>query len=611
MESKKLEWLEINYTHHQKKKVATGNNYNMVDYDYYAKTSHPRTHRNITLREVLLKTGLKQLSTVRHVYTAYPKQTVHSAKSMSHFSKQAQSTIQRPFYKKTTLTNRYCHQKINTVRPRVVNTARPYTSSVNTVRPRVVNTARPYTTSVNTVRGKGVNVVKTSACWVWKPTRPNGASLGNPQLNDKGFVDSGCSRHMTGNIAYLSNFKEFDGGRVTFKGGAYGGRITGKGKFKKVRTLRYLSLVVPLKKVGDEAIHKELGDRMERAATTASSLEVEQDSGDYWSFNDNAAQLYLTAATAKVKKVNDQEQIQPLVDKQKIIITEDSIRRDLKLDDAEGSTCLPNATIFDELARMGAVTLLFDTMMAQTSEEMGEDSVHQADSIQIPIVLNLQKEKDAQAKEIATLKKTVKKLEKKRRSRPAGLRRLKRIGAARRSKSSKDKDSLGDQKDSSKQGRKIEALDADNEVTLVDDTQREDDADMMFDTSVLEDNKLTLAQTLIEIAAKSKKVEAVTTTATSVTIAAVTRPKAKGIVFYDHEQTHLPTISSQEPTLKSKDKGKAIMIEPERPLKRKDHIVADEELARKLNEDMQAELEEEKRIRRQKEEEANIALIES
>ncbi|GKD24878.1 hypothetical protein Tco_1231092 [Tanacetum coccineum] len=40
----------------------------------------------------------------------------------------------------------------------------------------------------------------------------------------------------------------------------------------------YLSLVVPLKKVGDEAIRKKLGDRMERAATTASSLEAEQES---------------------------------------------------------------------------------------------------------------------------------------------------------------------------------------------------------------------------------------------------------------------------------------------------------------------------------------------
>ncbi|GKD26947.1 ribonuclease H-like domain-containing protein [Tanacetum coccineum] len=54
----------------------------------------------------------------------------------------------------------------------------------------------------------------------------------NSQLNDKGFVDSGWSRHMTGNIAHLSDFKDFDGGYVTFGGGAFGGRITGKGAIK-------------------------------------------------------------------------------------------------------------------------------------------------------------------------------------------------------------------------------------------------------------------------------------------------------------------------------------------------------------------------------------------
>ncbi|GKA61665.1 hypothetical protein Tco_0761184 [Tanacetum coccineum] len=53
-----------------------------------------------------------------------------------------------------------------------------------------------------------------------------------PQQNDTGFVDSGCSRHMTGNIAYLSNFKEFDGDYVTFRGGAHDGRISGKGTLK-------------------------------------------------------------------------------------------------------------------------------------------------------------------------------------------------------------------------------------------------------------------------------------------------------------------------------------------------------------------------------------------
>ncbi|GJV68455.1 putative ribonuclease H-like domain-containing protein [Tanacetum coccineum] len=50
------------------------------------------------------------------------------------------------------------------------------------------------------------------------------------------------------------------------------------GMLKEVGTTRYLSLVIPLKKVGDKAVHKELGDRMERAATTDSILDAEQDS---------------------------------------------------------------------------------------------------------------------------------------------------------------------------------------------------------------------------------------------------------------------------------------------------------------------------------------------
>ncbi|GJT65100.1 putative ribonuclease H-like domain-containing protein [Tanacetum coccineum] len=59
-----------------------------------------------------------------------------------------------------------------------------------------------------------------------------GGGGGKPQQDDKGFVDSGCSRHMTGNIDYLLDFKEFDEGYVAFGGGAYGGRITGKGTLK-------------------------------------------------------------------------------------------------------------------------------------------------------------------------------------------------------------------------------------------------------------------------------------------------------------------------------------------------------------------------------------------
>nr|GFA01314.1 hypothetical protein [Tanacetum cinerariifolium] len=51
-------------------------------------------------------------------------------------------------------------------------------------------------------------------------------------LKDKGVIDSGCSRHMTGNMSYLSDFKELNGGYVAFGGNPKGGKITGKGKIK-------------------------------------------------------------------------------------------------------------------------------------------------------------------------------------------------------------------------------------------------------------------------------------------------------------------------------------------------------------------------------------------
>ncbi|GJS40511.1 putative ribonuclease H-like domain-containing protein, partial [Tanacetum coccineum] len=57
-------------------------------------------------------------------------------------------------------------------------------------------------------------------------------NTGHPRKEDQCYVDSGCSRHMTGNMLYLSDFKEFDGGYVTFKGGAKGGEITSKGTLK-------------------------------------------------------------------------------------------------------------------------------------------------------------------------------------------------------------------------------------------------------------------------------------------------------------------------------------------------------------------------------------------
>ncbi|GJT62165.1 hypothetical protein Tco_1005698 [Tanacetum coccineum] len=186
-------------------------------------------------------------------------------------------------------------------------------------------------------------------------------------------------------------------------------------------------------------------------------------------------------------------------------------------------------------------------------------------------VLDLEEAKTDQVKEIASLKKRVKQLEKRRKSRTSGLKRLRKVGSASRVESSNDV-SLGAQEDASKQGKKTADLNADAEVTLIDETQERYDEGMLFDVQddlqgeevvakkeVTENevsatdpvtnagevvttasatttvDELTLAQTLIEI--KAAKPKAVTTAATKITTTvASTRLKAKGIVFHDQEE---------------------------------------------------------------------------
>nr|GEY39925.1 hypothetical protein [Tanacetum cinerariifolium] len=95
------------------------------------------------------------------------------------------------------------------------------------------------------------------------------------------------------------------------------------------------------------------------------------------------------------------------------------------------------------------------------------------------------KAKTAQAKEIASLKKRVKKLEQKRKSRTSWLKGLKKVGSARRVESSTEA-SLGDQEDTSKQGKMINNIDQDVEITLVDDTQRRMNKEDMFGVNNLD-----------------------------------------------------------------------------------------------------------------------------
>nr|GEV57417.1 hypothetical protein [Tanacetum cinerariifolium] len=221
-------------------------------------------------------------------------------------------------------------------------------------------------------------------------------------------------------------------------------------------------------------------------------------------------------ATAKVNKVNDKDQIQALVDKTKVIITEDSIRSDLRLDDAEGTACLLNEEIFEGLACMGRIgagffgiiTPLFDTMMVQALADMDDIPV---ETHQTPIVLDLQEAKDAQAKEIAALKKKVSKLNKWRKSRSKGLRRLKRFSSGRRMKSPMEKDEIA--LDDETQGRTN-----DNEMFGVDDLAGEEVVmdsvaepvttvkDSPSPTTDVTEDEITMAQALAALKSVKSKV---------------------------------------------------------------------------------------------------------
>ncbi|GJZ99888.1 putative ribonuclease H-like domain-containing protein [Tanacetum coccineum] len=306
----------------------------------------------------------------------------------------------------------------------------------------------------------------------------------------------------------------------------------------------------------------------------------------------------------------------------------------------------------------GRGTPLFSTMMVQATEDMGADSTTPTDSYSTPIITQpssskpqKKKSRRKQRKDSAPTEPTTKettpeehvstpsydpppsgedrlqlaelmslctnlqeKLEQIRKSRTSGLRRLRKVGSSSSVESSNDV-SLGAQEDASKYRRKIDDLDADAKVTLVDETQEMHDDNLMFDTSVLEEqeieiekvveepvisaadlvstagdvvttasanvevpDELTLAQTLIEI--KTAKPKPVTTTATTVTSV---RPRAKGIIFHDQEEQVFASTktcsSSQSQLPQVKDKGKGKLGEPKVPLKKKDQVALDEEMA--------------------------------
>ncbi|GJR11982.1 putative ribonuclease H-like domain-containing protein [Tanacetum coccineum] len=182
--------------------------------------THPHPKRSFVPQAVLTRSGklstagiavntvrpvntanTKAVNTVRSVNTAASKPIVNHPKSKTNTFKRGYSQSLRPFKRHFANKNSIINTNVNTARLK-------YT----TTRDRVV---------VRENKGKGANAVKASACW------------GNPQhkeYKEKGVINSGCSRHMTGNKCYLDKYEDYDGGFVSFGDGK--GRISSKGKIK-------------------------------------------------------------------------------------------------------------------------------------------------------------------------------------------------------------------------------------------------------------------------------------------------------------------------------------------------------------------------------------------
>nr|GEV13640.1 hypothetical protein [Tanacetum cinerariifolium] len=200
-------------------------------------------------------------------------------------------------------------------------------------------------------------------------------------------------------------------------------------------------------------------------------------------------------------------------------------------------------------------------------------------------VLDLEKAKIAQAKEISKLKKRVKKLEKRRKSRPTGLRRLKKAGSSKQVESSKEKDSLGAQEDASKQGRSIKDIDHDAKIALVDKSQgRMHD---MFGVDELEGNEV-IVDVREKIAEKEVSTVNPVTTASEVVTAASVKDSAAPNTATTADVYNELTLAK---TL--------IAIKAAKP-----------KVARKLEAEMRAEMEKEERIAREKDEVNRVGIEE-
>ncbi|GJY04089.1 hypothetical protein Tco_0370029, partial [Tanacetum coccineum] len=284
----------------------------------------------------------------------------------------------------------------------------------------------------------------------------------------------------------------------------------------------------PLKKVGDEAVHKELGDKMERVATTASSLEAELESDQFWQT------IALSTIEDGVMGITA-----PIDRKVKVLVSKASIRRHLKLEDVDGIRTLPTAEIFEQLALIGVHSLGRDEGSLSLNEltDLCTSLPKKVESLES----ELKQTKQTYHAALIKLIKRVKKLEQTIKISQARKRKKVTTNKARRRARiviSEDEDA---EEDSSNQGRKISKIDKDPIISLVHPEQ-----DMEYDFDVNTAEGFTTAS-----------IPVTTTSASVSTVSPLRVSTAKDI---SGAETLVYIRRSAE---KRKDKGKAIIKEDE------------------------------------------------
>ncbi|GKA33321.1 ribonuclease H-like domain-containing protein, partial [Tanacetum coccineum] len=353
----------------------------------------------------------------------------------------------------------------------------------------------------------------------------------------------------------------------------------------------------------DETVYMKWEDRMERAATTASSLEAKQDSGSGPRCQDTIlgganAQTSFEIASKRsydpplsrgytLGSREDKMEITATIDGRVKTITEASIRRHLKLEDSYGISTLPNIEIFEQLALMGNMrrasngyprvdTPLFQTMLVQDqalhvsiqTTPVVKEAAPMPHDLPLPRVYSLGsdegsmtlKELMVYGKAYTKLVMRVKKLEKN----------IKTSQARRKARVVVSDDDVK-LEDSSKQGRKIAEIDQDPSISLVQDEGTswfQEDAEIQgrtsADTEIFLDQAAEPTELVEDLRSGEKGEKEISTAGAEVSTASPDVCTAVEILVYIRRSA-----------ARRKDKGKAVMQESEPPKKIKKRVQSD------------------------------------